>query len=85
MSRPCPSPFPRFIWGLFWGTAQSPALEGAQERPCLSPCGRSSGCFFLPPPWLPGPRSQSQIGGAWLPSYMEGISRLEPQVLTEGS
>lgn len=49
MSRPCPSPFPHFIWGLFWGTAQSPALEGAQERPCLSPCGRSSVCFFLPP------------------------------------
>lgn len=41
--------------------------------------------LFSAPPWLPAPRSQSQIGGAWLPSYTEGISRLEPQVLTEGS
>lgn len=85
MSRPCPSPFPRFIWGLFWGTAQSPALEGAQERPCFVSLWEKQRLLFSAPPWLPGPRSQSQIGGAWLPSYMEGISRLEPQVLTEGS
>lgn len=83
-----PAPSPASSGGYSGAQPRALPLKGLRKGHVCLLVGEAASAFFCPPPpppWLPGPRSQSQIGGAWLPSHTEGISRLEPQVLMEGN
>ena len=77
MSRPRPSPFPSFIWGaspLSGAQPEALPLKGLRKGHVRLLVGEAASALSCPAPplWLPGPRSQSQIQGAWPPSHMEG-------------